>query len=470
MRRAYLDVCGQLPTIQEATTYLKSNEPNKREKLIDSLLERPEYADFWALKWADLLRVEEKAVDVNGVKYFHRWIRKSIADNKPLDQFARELVTGRGSTYKNPPANYYRTNLKPQLAAETTARLFMGVRIACAKCHNHPFDRWTQEDYFGLSACFARIETKMVKNKRRDKLDKHELNGEMLVSIGKKGEVSHPKTGKNMPPLLPNGNVANVKKHGDRPKALAAWLTTKNNPYFARVMANRIWYHLMGRGLVEPVDDFRVSNPASHEKLLDELAADFVKHKFDQKYLIRRIMNTRAYQLSSKTTETNQDDEINFSHVHPRLLSAEQLLDAISQVTEVPENFKGHPKGTRAVQLPGVLGAPKFLQVFGRPDRLLACECERQSTTTLNQAFQMISGDMIIRKVNESPRVRRLIQKKADAKTIITEFYLAALSRYPTQRELEAISQRMRTATNLERTTEDLLWAVLNTKEFLLRR
>ncbi|MGF1578802.1 MAG: DUF1549 and DUF1553 domain-containing protein [Gemmataceae bacterium] len=470
LRRAYLDVTGRLPTISEVKAYLKSDDPKKREKLIDSLLERPEYADFWALKWADLLRVEEKSVDVNGVKYFHKWIRKSIADNKQLDQFARELVTGRGSTYKNPPANYYRTNRQPQLAAETTARLFMGVRIACAKCHNHPFDRWTQEDYFGLSACFARIETKMVNNKRRDKLNKHELNGEMIVSIAKKGEVSHPKTGGTMPPRLPNGSVADVKKHGDRPKALAAWLATKENPFFARVMANRIWYHLMGRGLVEPVDDFRVSNPASHEKLLDELADDFVRHRFDQKYLIRRIMNTRAYQLSSKPTETNQEDEINFSYVHPRLLSAEQLLDAISQVTEVPENFKGHPKGTRAVQLPGVLGAPKFLQVFGRPDRLLACECERQSATTLNQAFQMISGDMITRKVNGSPRVRRLLQQKVDAKAIITEFYLAALSRYPTQRELDVIGQRLTQTGNRQRTTEDLLWAILNTKEFLLRR
>jgi hypothetical protein len=470
LRRVYLDVCGVLPTAAEVKAFLADTDPARRAKLIDRLLQRPEYADDWALKWADLLRNEEKAVDAKGVRHFQAWLRQCVGDDKPLDEFARELILARGSTYEEPAANYYRTNLDPQKAAETTASLFLGVRVACARCHNHPFDRWTQLDYHGLSAFFARVRTRIVDNKRRDKLDKHEFVGEMIVWLDRKGEVSDPQKGGPMPPRLPGLGEVKVGAETDRLAILARWLTAKENPYFARVMANRIWYHLLGRGIVEPVDDFRASNPPTNDPLLDELARDLVKSGFRQKHLIRTILNSRTYQLSSKATLTNADDEVNFSHVQPRLLAAEPLLDALSQVTEVPEVFKGMPKGTRAVQLPGVAFAPSFLKTFGRPDRLLACECERRSDTTLGQAFQMITGEAITSKVQESPLVARLLKEKAGPREIVTEFYLAALSRYPTARELDRIAQRLAKAADQRKAVEDLLWAILNAKEFLLRR
>jgi hypothetical protein len=470
LRRACLDVCGVLPTAAEARKFLADTDPKKRARLIDRLLARPEYADYWALKWADLLRNEEKAVDAKGVRHFQHWLRQGVAADKPLDRFARELITARGSTYKHPEANYYRTNLDPQKAAETTAQLFLGVRVACARCHNHPFDRWTQEDYHGLSAFFARVRTKIADNRRRDRLDKHEINGELIVWIDRKGEVSNPQKGGAMPPrLLGVGNLE-LAEDADRLAVLADWLTAKKNPYFARVMANRIWYHLMGRGLVEPVDDFRESNPASNGPLLDALAADLAAHRFSQKHLIRTVMASRAYQVSSRPNDTNREDETNFSHVIPRLLPAEALLDALSQVTEVPEEFKGFPRGTRAAQLPGVAGGPSFLKTFGKPDRLLACECERRSDTTLNQAFQLINGEAITRKVQESPVVERLLRRKASNAEVVTELYLAALSRYPTAKELKLVTARMAKARDRRQAVEDLLWAVVNTKEFLLRR
>lgn len=469
LRRAYLDVCGILPTPDEAKRFLTDPRPDKRRRLIDQLLERPEYADYWSMKWADLLRNEEKAVDAKGVRLFQRWLRQCVSDDMPLDSFVRRLLTARGSTYDRPEANYYRTNLDPQKAAETTAQLFLGVRVACAKCHNHPFDRWTQEDYHGLSAFFARVRTRMIDNQRRDRLDKHELVGEMIVWHDREGDVPHPQQGGTIAPRLPGAAASHVSDGADRLTALADWITRADNPFFARVMANRIWHHLLGRGVVEPVDDFRESNPASNEPLLDALAKELIASGWRQKPLIRTIMASRAYQASSRAKPTNEED-LNFSHVEPRMLQAEALLDAISQVTEVPERFASHPLGTRAAQLPGVSGAPNFLKSFGRPDRLLACECERQATTTLNQALQMINSESITRKVIESPRVERWLANKSSNEAVIAELYLAALSRFPTARERDAIASRLERAPERRAALEDLLWAMINTKEFLLRR
>jgi hypothetical protein len=466
LRRAYLDLCGLLPTADAARAFLADRDPEKRDRLLD----RPEYADSWALKWADLLRNEEKAVDAKGVRHFHQWIKERVAEDQPLDRFVRALITARGSTYEHPEANYYRTNLDPQKAAETTAQLFLGVRLACARCHNHPFDRWTQEDYHGLSAFFARVRARIADNRRRDRLDKHEINGELIIWIDREGEVSHPQKPGPMRPRLPGRGALALAPGADRLAVLADWITARDNPYFARVMANRIWFHLMGRGLVEPVDDFRESNPAVNEPLLEALAADFMAQGFHPKRLIRRIMASRTYQLSSRPTPSNQGDETNFSHVQPRLLPAEVLLDVLSEVTGVPEEFAGFPLGTRAVQLPGVRGGPNFLKTFGKPDRLLACECERRSDTTLNQAFQLINGEAITRKVAQSPRVVRLLKRKATDAEVITDFYLAALARYPRSSELARIKARLAKASDRRQAVEDLLWAVLNTKEFLLRR
>lgn len=469
LRRVTLDVCGVLPTPDEARRFLTDPSPDKREKVIDQLLARPEYAELWAMKWSDLLRNEEKAVDAKGVRLFSEWLRQNFAKDVPLDRFVSELVMGMGSTYAKPQANYYRTNLEPTKAAETTAMLFMGVRVACAKCHNHPFDRWTQEDYYGLSAFFARVKTKMVDNKRRDKLDKHEMVGEMIVYLDKAGEVPHPFTNKPMAPRLPGGLMPPIKGNDNRLAPLAAWMTAKENPFFARAMANRVWYHLMGRGIVDPPDDFRESNPASNEPLLAALAKELVDHDFSQKRLIRTILLSRAYQMSYRPKATNEED-LNYSRVVPQRMQAELLLDAVSQVTQVPEPFAGHPLGTRAVQLPGVAGATVFLKAFGRPERLLACECERSGDATLQQALIMINNAGLTKKVEESPRVQRWLKTKASDKAIAEELYLAAFSRFPTEPEAAIVRRHLASTVDRRRGLEDLLWAAVNAKEFLLRR
>src|SRR5439155_6968257 len=295
----------------------------KRAQLIDQLLERPEFADFWALKWADLLRVEAHSLDQKGVQNFHHWIRASVAENQPLDRFVRELITARGSTYGSPAANYYRPNRDPLTRARSAAQVFLGLRLQCAECHNHPSDRWTQDDYYDWADLFARVSYKVIENKREISSDEHEWNGEQIVFRARQGSVKNPRTGKPAEPRF-LGQPASVTDHPspttDRQEApetldaLAQWITSPNNPFFARVQANRIWYHLMGRGLVDPPDDFRATNPASHPELLDALARDLVEHRFDMRHLIRLIMNSRTYQLASDPDDSNGGEDMNYSH------------------------------------------------------------------------------------------------------------------------------------------------------------
>ncbi len=390
LRRAYLDALGILPTPEEVRSFLSDSRPDKRTRLIDQLLERPEFADFWALKWSDLLRNEEKALDRKGVQIFHHWIRQWIAEGKPLNEFARQLIASRGSTYRHPPANFYRALRDPRTRAETTAQVFLGIRLQCAGCHNHPFDRWTQDDYHRLAAFFARVSYKIVENRRSDRLDEHEFDGEQIVWLARQGEVKQPRTGQTMKPQFLGVSNTDLRSDADRLEALADWIARPDNPFFARAQVNRIWYHLMGRGIVDPIDDFRPSNPPANGPLLEALEKDFVAHRFDLRYLVRTIMNSRAYQLSAVPNETNRDDEANFSHALVRPLQAEQVLDALAQVTAVPVKFNGFPAGTHAIQLPGVRPTRQrnekpaegelFLQRFGKPERLLSCECESART------------------------------------------------------------------------------------------
>ena len=333
LRRAYLDLLGLIPTDQEARAFMTDTAPDKRARLVDTLLCRPEFADFWTLKWADLLKLEERQLDKQGMKTFYQWIHESIATNKPLDQFARELVSARGSTYTNPPANWYRANRTPVERAENTAQLFLGARLKCAQCHNHPFERWTQDDYHNWTAVFARVDYQILENKRADESDKHEFVGDQIVFLTNNVTWTNPRIGKPATPrLLGGATIADLKLSGGRDEldALADWLTRRDNPWFAKMQANRIWFHLMGRGLVDPVDDFRASNPPSHPVLLTELADELAGHGFDLHYLIRVIMASRAYQLDSEPNDTNDGDEINYSHNIPRRLGAEQLLDSQS--------------------------------------------------------------------------------------------------------------------------------------------
>ena len=481
LRRAYLDVLGVLPSADEARRFLADTRPDKRARLIDALLERPEFADFWALKWSDLLRNEEKALDSKGVRVFHDWIRRSIADGKPLNEFARELIAGRGSTYSQPAANWYRALRDPQDRAEAAAQVFLGIRMKCARCHNHPFDRWTQTDYHSLAAFFCRVQYRILENNRRDRLDKHEFDGEQIVWMAREGEIKHPRSGEVLRPLFLGADTPAFAADADRLLALADWIADPKNPFFARAQANRVWHHLFGRGIIEPNDDFRASNPPVNAPLLDALSKDLIAHRFDLRHLVRRIMNSRTYQLSAVPNETNRDDEANFARALVRPLQAEQLLDALSQVTGVATDFPGYPSGTRAGQLPGVAAnrgrrrrasdGEKFLTSFGKPIRLLSCECERSEDTTLNQAFQLITGPLVNKMLSASDnRIGRLLAAGEADTEIIEEFYLAALCRPPSATEREAALAMIGRVKDRRAALEDLVWGLVNAKEFLLRR
>jgi hypothetical protein len=483
LRRASLDLIGLLPTVAEARAFAADMRSDKRARLVDALLTRPEHADFWALKWADVLRNEEKVLDAKGIKAFQDWLRRSVAENKPVDQFARALVAGRGSTYTNPPANYYRALREPTARSEATAQLFLGTRLGCARCHNHPFDRWTQQDYYDWADVFAKVSYRIVENKKRDNLDSHEFVGEQFVLEGGDAQVKNPRTGKAAQARL-LGTPSPLQAQSamtNRLDALADWLTHPDNPLFARAQVNRVWFHLMGRGLVDPVDDFRATNPASHPALLDALAADFTGHGFNLRRLIALIVNSRAYQLSPEPNDTNRDDETHYARAMPRRLTAEQLLDAQHQVLDRPAEFEGHPVGLRAAQLAGgspvrrvevrAGGPEKLLAQFGKPARLLACECERSNETTLNQAFQLISGPALHALVSHPDnRLGALLAAGTPSRAIVEELYWNALTRAPSDAELTRATTLLDGASDRRQALEDLAWALLNAKEFVLRK
>jgi hypothetical protein len=478
LRRVYLDAIGTLPTPAETEAFLGDRESDRRVRLIDRLLQRNEFADLWALRWCDLLRSEEKVLDRKGVEVFHRWIRAAIAAGQPLNEFARDLVSSRGSSYARPAANYYRALRDPLARSEATAQVFLGIRLQCARCHNHPFDRWTQDDYYQLAAFFPRVQYRIVANNRQDKFDKHEFDGEQIVWVDRVGEVAHPRGGL-APPALLAGTGPRVPDD-DRLQALADWIADPKNPFFARTQVNRVWAHLLGRGLVEPIDDFRVTNPASHPALLDDLAADFAANRFDLRHLVRTILNSRTYQLSSVPDESSRDDEINFAHAQVQRLDAEVMLDAVAQVIGAPVKFDGQPSGTRAIQLPGVQPlarrghagmGERFMKAFGKPDRLLSCECERNDDVNIPQTLQMLTGDVVTRLLEEpNNRIGRLMAAGAGDRAIVDEFFLAALCRRPKPIEWEPILDYLRRMPDRRKALEDMAWALVNTKEFMVRR
>jgi hypothetical protein len=459
LRRVYLDVTGRLPTIEETTAYLNNPAADKRAQLVDQLVDSDDFADFWTLKWTDILRSNSKKVTAIGTHKFRRWVYDSIRTDKPFNQFAHELVTASGSVFENPAANYWRASRDPNDAVETTAQLFLGIRIQCAKCHNHPFERWSQDNYYGIAAAFTRI--------ARQKGDTAE---EEIIYPMPTGEITQPRTGKQMKVhLLLKGDVDDAPGQ-DRRDVFANWLTSTDNPFFAKTAVNRIWGHLLGRGIVEPVDDFRDSNPPSNAKLLDELASQFVKNNFSQKFVVKTILKSRTYQLSSRKNNFNKDDEIYSSHSNTRLLSAEQLLDAICQVTNVPETFAGLPAGTRAVSLADPPTDHYFLKIFGQPQREMACQCERSNESNLSQALQMINGPTVHGKLRaDTGRIAIFAKENKPNDEVITTLYLAALSRKPTQAELDAAKKHIAAQQDRRLALEDVGWAILNSKEFLFQ-
>jgi hypothetical protein len=480
VRRAYLDLAGMIPSSKQARAFVYDASPEKRRRLIDELLERPEFSDFWALKWSDLLRNEERILDRKGSEIFHRWVRQSIFEHKPIDQFAREIIAARGSTYKNPPANFYRAARTPTERGEAAAQLFLGTRVQCAQCHNHPFDRWSQDDYYDWMSVFSRLQYKVLENRRRDSNDGHEFKGEQILYLASSAELKNPRTGAAAHSRFLGAAKAYDSPDEDELTALAKWATSAENPFFLRTQANRIWFHLFGRGIVDPIDDFRASNPPSNPELLDALAKDFVNHGFDLRALIRVIMNSRTYQLSSLPNDTNEADDTNFSRSLILRLAAEQLLDCQSEATDVAAHYIGYPIGTRAVELAGALPERKrdqrktevdtFMAEFGKPPRLLPSECERSCEPTMGQAFQLVSGpvvhEMLTAKTN---RVQKLIDSGKSNEEIIAELYWSALSRPAKPEETAALQKYLGESKDKRRALEDILWSLLNSKEFLFR-
>jgi hypothetical protein len=469
VRRVYADVIGTLPTVAEATSFIKSEDPNKREKLVDRLLGltrdpnldiyNEPYSAYWTLKWSDLIRNTSNKLGEQGMWALHNWIRQSFRENKSFDQFVRELVTGKGSIYSNGPANYFRVNSNSSELTESTSQLFLGIRLECAKCHHHPFEKYSQADYYGFAAFFARVGTK---NSEEFGL----FGRETVVLVKPSGEVRHPKTGKNLPPT-PLG-AEPVDHPLDRRIALAKWLTSKDSTYFARAVVNRYMYYLLGRGLVEPVDDMRSTNPPSNVALMDALAQDFADSGYNLKHLVRAIVTSRLYQLDSQPTEQNASDRRFYSYYKVKRLPAEALLDAIDQVTGVQTKFRNLPPGTRAIELPDAEYPNYFLNTFAKPRRASVCECERSPDESLAQALHTLNGDTLGTKIaDKNGRLGKLIADKKEPDEIVGQLYLATLARRPTDQECEASSQYLSEYENSQEYYEDLLWALMNSKQFL---
>ena len=495
LRRVYLDLCGILPTPQEATAFLADARTDKRSKLIDSLLERPEFADFWTHKWLDLLRCNRLNIQIKGSQVYRQWLRNHVADNTPWSQVAREILTAKGSTFANPPANFYRGiyNNKapaavrdPQSLAEATAQLFFGIRMQCAQCHNHPYERWTQDDYYHMAAWFTQV---------KGKVDPLQPGGParpypwmlredaIVIYSPRTGEITQPRTGKVMAPKVMGMPAPVIPPGKDRREALADLVTSPDNPFFARATVNRLWFHLLGKGIVDPPDDFRDSNPPANEELLAALAADFVAHKFDVKHILRTIASSRTYQLSTHANASNQHDERYFSHapVKQKRLSAEVLLDAICTATGAPEKFTGFPAGTRAVQLPdgqvidtggryASWDRHPFLKAFGQPAREAVCECERESDVNLARALELKNGSFLQTKLQAPDnRIGKLLARKLPDAEILNELFLATLSRQPQPHEAKAALDVVARSPDRRAAWESVQWALLNTNEFLFR-
>jgi hypothetical protein len=455
LRRAYLDLTGMPPSPEEATRFLDSTLPNKRTRLVDDLLGSPAYVDLWSYRLGDLLRNTRRSLGPKGNRLFHTWLREQVAANRPWDQLVRDLLTSRGSLWDVGPANFYGTASGPAEWAEVTSQEFLGVRIQCARCHDHPFDRWSQTDYYRLAAFFARMEVKSGGER-----------GDPVVVLRAKGEVQHPKTGAVVPPGALDGKLE--RRQADRRADLAVWLTSRENPWFARSIANRVWKHLMGRGLVHPVDDMRATNPPSNEAALAALTEHLIRSDFDLKALIRLIATSQVYQASSATTAGTRFDETQFSHHTVHRLTAEQLLDSLVVATGVTEKFAGAPDGTRAAQLADTSVPSYLLDLFGRPARTSVCECEREDEANLAQVLHLMNGDSINEKINAPDgRLARLLRSSKPDRDVVTELFLAVLVRRPSEKELSGALQALSRSGPRKEVMADLFWALLNSREFL---
>ena len=503
LRRVTLDLAGRLPTLDETAGFLADKGADRREKLVDRLLVSPDYADLFANKWNAVLRNKRESLreDIKPTLAFHGWIRNSLRDNKPFDVFVREIITATGEEIATPPVAWYRAVRDVPSQVEDVCQLFLGTRLQCARCHHHPLEKWSQQDYYGMAAFFSRVQYKkpapLPKGAKQPKGAAKPLT-HILHDPGL-AKAENPRTKEYIKPTALNGKTLDVRADVDPRIQLADWITSKENPMFARALVNRYWKHFLGRGLTEPEDDIRLTNPPTNPELLDGLANYFVAEKFDIKKLVRAICLSTTYQLSSKPNEWNRTDKQSFSRFTPRRLPAEIMFDAIDALTLAKSDFPGMPAGTRAIQLPDHAFESYFLTVFGRPDATSACECERSSDVSLSQMLHLMNSYEMIAKVSgEAPkgplakvtnpkgknppavtktkvtpgqRLAKIISDKRSDEEKLRELYLIAYSREPNARELELLTSHLkRQAANPRAAYEDILWVIVNSEEFLFNQ
>ncbi len=456
LRRATIDITGLLPTIEEYQSFVADADPAKRAKLVDRLLERKEFSEIWALKWANLLMVKTtNEVSYKSMFLYSNWLTNQISSNVPLNQMVQNLLSANGGTFKNPATNYYQIERDTLKTAENVAQVFMGIRTQCTQCHNHPFDRWTMDDYYSFAAFFAQIGRKQGEDYR-----------ETIIFNSGGGEVNHPVGARRMAPKFLGGPTPDVNGK-DRREVLVKWLASPENPFFATSVANRVWAHFFGLGIVEPVDDIRVSNPASNPELFQALGAKLTSYNYDFKQLVRDMCNSQTYQRASQANASNADDTKNFSHSKIRRIPAENLLDCLTQVTEIQEKFQGLPLGSRAVQIADGQASNYFLSSFGRSPRTTACAGEATTEPTLSQALHMINGDTLTRKIGESKRLQKQLDAGQKPAQVVETIYMACLSRKPSPDEMQRLDALLAAEPNPRNAVDDILWAVLNSREFL---
>ncbi len=458
VRRLYLDITGLLPTVEESAAFLADTSTDKRSKLIDQLLERKEFTELWVMKFAELLQIQTD--DNQGMSYkatllYFNWLKDRIANNVPMDQIVKDLLTSKGGTFTNPATNYYQVERDNLKITENVAQVFMGMRLQCAQCHNHPFDRWTQDEYYSFASFFSQVGRKRGADPR-----------ENIIYNRRSGEINHPVHKKPMPPKFLGDDTPEIPRGADRREVLADWLASPQNPFFARNLANLVWAHFFGQGIIEPVDDVRVSNPPSNPELLDELSKKFTEYNYDFKKLVRDVCNSRIYQLSTKTNVSNESDTRNFARSHLRRLRAEVMLDVISQATSTKNKFQGLPLGAKAIQIADGRVSNYFLTTFGRAKRETVCSCEVVMEPSLSQALHLLNGDTTNNRIKQGKVVDTSLKEGKKPDQIIDELYLRCYSRKPREAEKANLLASL-DMSNPREGLEDVFWALLNSKEFI---
>ena len=456
LRRAYLDIVGGLPSVEEYQRFMANQSPKKREELVDELLGRKEFVELWVLKWAELLQIRSSnQLSYKATLQYYNWLQDRIARNVPVNEWVIELLGASGGTFKNPPTNYYQNETDILKVTENVAQVFMGMRIQCAQCHNHPFDRWTMDDYYGFASFFSQIGRKGADDPR-----------EVVVFNSGGGDVRHPVGGRVMAPKFLGGAAPDTAGK-DRRQVMAQWLASPDNAYFGTNLANIVWAHFLGRGIVDEVDDVRVSNPASNQELLDELGRKFTEYKYDFKKLVRDICTSRTYQRATATNPSNELDTRNFSHAGIRRIRAETFLDCITQVTTTQNKFPGLPSGARAVQIADGTVSNYFLTTFGRATRETVCACEVRLEPTLSQSLHLLNGETTGNRIKQGDLVGKMLAAKKTPEQILEEVYIRCMSRKPAADEIARLMALVNGEADKKKALEDAFWAVLNSREFM---